>query len=136
MTMLLPLVPSRCQEFRGAFSLRAFPDLRKRIVDPNLSIGISFDLDLELAGPPDEAGDVLGGVFDLLDILVTVEGVGAAEMVDNHASIRVCLRDDVVPSGPELEPFTCCWMLADLARCPDPDQDPNANYAFGELGWF
>ena len=62
----------------GAFSVRAFPDLRKRVVYPNLSIGISFDLDLELAGPPDEAGDVLGGVFDLLDILVTVEGVGGS----------------------------------------------------------
>jgi hypothetical protein len=61
-------------------SLSAFPDLRPGIPDPNISKGITFDLYFEPIGLPDEVGGVLGCVFDILDILVTVEGVGATVM--------------------------------------------------------
>lgn len=117
---------------RGAFSLQAFPDLRVRIPNADLGIGVSFDLDLELQDILDEAGGVLAGVFDGLDILVAVERVGATVMVNDLAGLGVCFRDALVPTGPELEPPTCGWRLADLVRCPD--QDPSANHVFGELG--
>jgi hypothetical protein len=116
---------------KGIGLLGTLPDFVIRVVNANLSHGITLDLDGELKAFPVIANPRFVGVFLGFHILIAIERVRSTEMLRNQSGIGVGVRQGPVLAGAKLEASACRRSLAYLAG--PADLNPCSNHVLGKL---
>src|SRR5262245_49925426 len=92
----------KSEAIRDSLLLDSLPCFGEWIADTGLRVLVAFDLDLELKRRTDHLGRIVIRVFDLLGIVIIIERVRAAMMI-NHLAILTGLGDVPVLSGKEFQ---------------------------------
>ena len=111
--------PSEDFNRKGLVSFNPLPNFIPRVADASHSQRIALDFGSELEGLFDQIAGAFVSILHRLGILVPIESVGPAMVINGHASLRVGLGDDPVPASEKLEPTSGCRGLSNLPGLAD-----------------